>query len=133
MKGSCLCGSIKYEVSRLNSSIQHCACVSCRKSHSAAYNSAAAVRFEDFRWICGEEHLKGYESSPGKTRYFCSNCGSQLIAKKDGRDHLVLRVATLDEDPGVRPEMLIWKSQKAPWLKYEQSMPAYEEWEPGHN
>lgn len=42
------------------------------------------MRAENFTWISGEEKLSAYESSPGKKRYFCSNCGSQLLAIKEG-------------------------------------------------
>lgn len=76
--------------------------------------------------------LKGFESSPGKLRYFCSNCGSQLVATKKGSPRLVLRVASLDEDPLCRPERKIWVSHEVPWLEYGSHIAAYAEWEPGH-
>jgi ADP-ribosyl-[dinitrogen reductase] hydrolase len=127
-----LCKSIEYEVDRLASPIQHCACHTCRKAHAAAFNTAAAVKPEHFRWLKGEQLLKYYESSPGKKRYFCSNCGSQLIAKREGRDFWTLRVATLDDDPGVVPQMQIWGSHAAPWLYNGADVESYPEWEPGH-
>lgn len=132
MRGSCLCGQIEYEVSRLDSPIQHCSCHTCRKAHAAAFNTAAAVKHEHFRWIMGTEHLKSFESSPGKLRYFCGNCGSQLIAQREGRSSLVLRVATLDEDPKQTPQLHIWASHEVPWLQYGSQVVAYQEWEPGH-
>lgn len=36
---------------------------------------------EHFRWLKGEEKLSSFESSPGKSRYFCSGCGSHLTAE----------------------------------------------------
>lgn len=132
MKGSCLCGGIEYEVDQLDTPIQHCSCKTCRKAHSAAFNTAAGVLREHFRWVKGEDILKSFESSPGKLRYFCSNCGSQLIAAKVGNHRIVLRVATLDEDPSAQPEFQIWKSHEVPWLEYGEKIAAYPEWEPGH-
>lgn len=129
MKGSCLCGEIVYEAEKLASDIVHCACTTCRKSHSAAFNTAAAVDSHKFKWISGEHLLKFYKSSPGKYRYFCGNCGTQLIKKVDGRDQIVLRVATLDEDPGKIPKAIIWTTDSVPWLSYEQQIPKFEEWE----
>lgn len=130
MKGSCLCGSIAYEVDQLCTPIQHCSCKTCRKAHAAAFNTGAGVLREHFRWISGEERLSRYESSPGKHRYFCSNCGSQLVADKQGSPHLVLRVATLDQDPMVRPSVQIWKSHEVAWLDYGGHIPAYLEAKP---
>lgn len=115
MKGSCLCGSVVYEVDRLDSPIQHCSCRTCRKARSAAFNTAAGVLKDHFRWVEGEELLSSYESSPGKKRYFCSNCGSQLVAERQESSRLVLRVATLDEDPGVQPSFQIWKAHEVAW------------------
>lgn len=134
MKGSCLCGGIKYEADRLDTPIQHCSCKTCRKAHAAAFNTAAGVLREEFRWLEGEQFLGSYESSPGKIRYFCSNCGSQLIAAKRGNPRVVLRVATLDEDPHNQPQFQIWKSHEVPWLEYGADIVAYSEWEPdqGH-
>ena len=131
MRGSCLCGAVVYEVDQLAAPIQHCSCHTCRKAHAAAFNTAADVRREHFRWVFGVDKLSRYESSPGKQRYFCSNCGSQLVAEREGRDTVVLRVATLDDDPQVQPSQQIWKSHEVPWLAYGSHVPAYDEWEPG--
>jgi len=132
MRGSCLCKSIEYEVTQLDSPIEHCSCHTCRKAHAAAFNTAASVKHEHFRWLEGQEKLKSYESSPGKQRFFCSKCGTHLIAQRQGRDCVILRVATLDDDPGQVPEFQIWGSHEVPWLKYGLSVPAFPEWEPGH-
>jgi len=132
MKGSCLCGQVQYEVEELASPIQHCSCRTCRKAHAAAFNTVAAVRPGDFKWISGEALLKAFESSPGKRRYFCSNCGSHLIKKTAGGELFALRVATLDDDPKQVPKMHIWASHEVPWLHYGTDVDSYAEWEPGH-
>lgn len=66
------------------------------------------------RWLKGTERLRSYESSPGRSRYFCGNCGSQLMAQREGFDAVILRVATLDEDPGQTPQLQIWASDEVP-------------------
>ena len=129
MKGSCLCGEIEYETDQLDSAIVHCACNTCRKSQSAAFNTGATVNYDHFRWLKGRESLKSYESSPGKLRHFCSNCGSHLVAQRSDKQYYILRVATLDDDPGVKPMSLIWKSHEVPWLEYGAHIAAYEEWQ----
>jgi ADP-ribosyl-[dinitrogen reductase] hydrolase len=132
MRGSCLCGGIAYEITRLDSPIEHCSCRYCRKAHAAAFNTSAGVRREHFRWLRGAELLRTYESSPGKRRSFCGQCGTQLVAERDGLDLLMLRVATLDEDPGARPALHIFAADEVPWLAYGPEIAAYPEWEPGH-
>jgi hypothetical protein len=128
LHGSCACGAVTYQVAALATTIGHCHCVTCRKTHAAAFNSAAGVNPDDFQWLTGEDKLSGFESSPGKIRYFCSNCGSHLLAKRKGRPLWVLRVATLDDDPTVRPEHHIWTSHDVAWLRYD-NLPEYAEWQ----
>jgi len=130
IKGSCLCGEIKYQVKGVLSDITHCHCTTCRKAHGSAFSSVSAVDINDFSCISGREHLKSFESSPGKKRYFCSNCGSHIYAHKEEQEHFVLRLGTLDDDPMVRPVNHIWTSLKAPWyeIKKDCQLPQFEEW-----
>src|SRR5205085_1045368 len=86
------------------------------RTPDAAFNTSASVRREDFKWLKGEHALKAFESSPGKQRFFCSNCGTQVVAHRSGSELFVLRLATLDQDPGQTPQSHIWASHKVPWL-----------------
>jgi hypothetical protein len=130
MKGSCLCGAVAYEIDQLDSPISHCHCRTCRKSNAAAFVSTAGVKREHFRWVKGEDKLTAFESSPGKLRRFCSMCGSHLIAERTAQPHVIVRVATLDDDPAQRPAMHIWCSHNAAWLIDEENIPSYPEWPP---
>jgi ADP-ribosyl-[dinitrogen reductase] hydrolase len=129
-KGSCHCGAVKYEIDRLES-LGHCHCMTCRKTHSAAFNTAGRVKRENFRFLAGEERLKAYESSPGKDRFFCGDCGCHIVAAIRGADYVILRTASLDDDPGLRPQRRIWRSHDAPWLFEEEDIPSYPEFPPG--
>lgn len=131
MKGSCLCGGVAYEVSQLDTPISHCSCHTCRKAHAAAFNTAAGVKHTHFRWVREQALLKSFESSKGKYRYFCSNCGTHLIAQRAGQAILTLRVATLDDAPQQTPEFHIFKSHEVTWLHYGSEVPAYLEWQLG--
>ena len=113
--------------------IGHCHCGTCRKAHAAAYAPTAGVMREHFRWTAGEERLSAFESSPGKLRRFCSVCGTHLLAERPAQPHVILRVATLDDDPGGRPTMHIWTSHDAPWLTDGDDVPRYLEWQPGRS
>lgn len=130
MQGSCLCGAVKYEIDSIDAPIAHCHCQTCRKAHAAAFASTAGVMRGRFRWLQGQNMLSSYESSPGKLRHFCSVCGSHLMAERVGQAHVIVRVATLDEDPGVVPEARIWMSHHVPWLEYEGAA-AHPKWPPG--
>ena len=121
MNGSCLCGAVVFEAEPPAGGLRigFCSCPSCRKAHAAPFNAYAAVPRESFRWLRGADKVRAYPSSPGKTRQFCSVCGSQLISDYRGRDTVLLRVALLDEDPGARPVEHIFLGLKAPWCDWE--------------
>src|SRR5215470_6155622 len=132
LKGSCLCRAVQYEADGLDSPIRHCHCTVCRKSHAAAFNTSAGVARAKFRWISGEDKLTSYESSPGKFRRFCSVCGAHVVAEYPSRPVVIVRIATLDDDPGARPAEHIWVSHDVPWLTDGDQVHRHREWYPGH-
>lgn len=131
LRGSCLCGGVRYEVDGLDMPVVHCHCATCRKAHAAAFATTAGVDRDRFRWTAGEALLSGFESSPGKLRRFCSTCGTHLLAERRGQPHVILRVATLDDDPGAVPSAEIWTSHDVPWLAQAPGLPRYPGWQPG--
>ncbi|MGR0138707.1 GFA family protein [Pseudomonas sp. RSP] len=129
LNGSCFCKAVRYQVLRLDMPISRCHCDSCRKVHAAPFVSTAGVMREHFVWTQGQELLSSFESSPGKHRHFCSRCGSHLMAERGHQPHVIVRVATLDDDPGVRPTSQSWTAQAKPWLAYE-DVECWSEWKP---
>lgn len=130
IKGSCLCNKFQYEISGTPGDITHCHCTTCRKAHGAAFSSVSAVNINNFKSISGNDVLKSFESSPGKWRYFCANCGSHIYAHRETQEHYILRLGTLDDDPISRPVNHIWTSLKAPWYEIEKdgNLPKFSEW-----
>jgi hypothetical protein len=127
-QGSCLCGSVTYQITGKVGDIVHCHCETCRKAHGSAFSSVAAVNDTDFE-LSGREHLKSFESSKGKHRYFCSNCGTQIYAKRDNTPHIILRLGSLDDDPDAKEKNHIWVSQKASWFSIDSQLPQCSEFE----
>jgi hypothetical protein len=131
VRGSCLCGSIRYEVTGPLRGALNCHCSMCRKAHGAAFRSRAAVRRADFRFTQGESLLARYESSPGTHRCFCSRCGSPLVSFFDGNPNtLGLPLGALDDDPGVRPGCHVYVGSKAPWFEITDELPRFDELPP---
>src|SRR5262250_1868157 len=96
LTGSCLCGSVAYEVDAPAGPIVHCHCPTCRKAHGTAFSSVSNVPRENFRFVRGEELLIAFESSPGKFRKFCSRCGSHIVADRPAQPTVLLRLGCLD-------------------------------------
>jgi len=122
ISGSCLCGNVKYSISGKVGDIVHCHCKTCQKAHGTAFSSVASVNEADFK-VFGGEKLKSFESSLGKKRYFCTICGTQIYAKRDNSQHVILRLGSLDDDPKSNEKNHIWVSQKACWYSINGSLP----------
>ena len=126
VRGSCLCGRIRYAIEGPLGPALHCHCSMCRKAQGGAFRSRAAVARDAFRWLAGEELLTRYESSPGTFRCFCSVCGSPLASFFDSDPHVIgLPLGPLDDDPGVRPALHVHVASKAPWYEIADDLPQF--------
>ncbi len=110
--------------------IVHCHCPTCRKTHATAFSSVASVPLDALHIAVGKTLLKFFESSPGKKRYFCGECGSHIYAKRVDQEHYIFRLGTLDDDPKLKSARHIWVGQKAPWydIKADSELPQFEAW-----
>ena len=126
IQGSCLCGSVRYEVRGPLGPATHCHCSMCRKAHGAAFGSYARVQRSDFVLLSGADDIASYQSSPEVTRTFCRRCGSTLQFIRATRPNTFsLALGTLDDDPGVRPSMHIHIESKVPWLDINDGIPQH--------
>ena len=127
LKGSCLCGEVTYECGDLVAPIVNCHCQTCRKAHGSAFATPGRVVRSEFRWTSGEEKLRHFESSPGKVRHFCSECGSHVMAERVDQPVVLLRLGCLDSDPHAHPAMHIWTSDASVWHEIQDDLPQYEQ------
>src|SRR5262245_19023645 len=123
LEGGCLCGAVRYEAAELTGPIVHCHCPTCRKAHGSAFATTARTSRASFRWVQGGDLVRAFESSPGKRRHFCSRCGSHLVAEWESEPEVILRLGSLDGDPGARPVAHIWTELKAPWYDLDAKLP----------
>jgi hypothetical protein len=128
LRGSCLCGEVRYEISGKLTGALNCHCSMCRKAHGAAFRSRARVHAADFKWVKGEALITWFESSPGNHRGFCSQCGSPLLSRFDQSKSVYgLPLGALDDDPGVKPAVHIYVASKAPWYDIMDTLPQFAE------
>ena len=115
LRGSCLCGEVRFEIDGPLMRSSHCHCRQCQKAHGAPFRTRARVAAADFRFLAGEELVSFYESTTGTPRGLCEVCGAPVLVKFDEHSHSAqnepaavalygVALATLDDDPGVRPD-----------------------------
>jgi hypothetical protein len=127
IRGSCLCGSVCYEIDGPLGRVTHCHCSQCRKAHGAAFGTYADVRRADFKLVSGATDITSYRSSPEVQRTFCKRCGSILQFIRDTRpNHFSLAIGTLDDPPEARPSAHIFVGSKAAWFEITDGLPQFE-------
>ena len=113
--GSCLCGSIRYQVTGPVQNVTACHCSQCRKQSGHFWASSGAAD-EDFE-LLSEEGLKWYRASDSAIRGFCGVCGSVLFWKKNDEDRMSFSAGSLDTHPGVTLAKNIFTDDKGDYYE----------------
>ena len=116
LRGSCLCGAVRYEVTEPFSTVTYCHCASCKKLSGGAGTVNGRARSAAIRVLEGEELLRTYQPSEGTAKTFCSSCGSNLFGGGWPEAETVsVRLSALDTAVEQRPERHIFVRSVAPW------------------
>jgi hypothetical protein len=120
---------VKFEIDEFMPQVAHCHCSMCRKFHGAAYATFAGVNRSKFRWMQGEDALKGYTAENGTTRTFCRHCGSSLTFASPRASGEVMEIAlgAMDEDIPVKPNAHIFVASGTNWTVLSDDIPQYEQ------
>ena len=116
VQGSCLCGGVRFEVTRPFRRANHCHCSRCRKHSGSSGLTQGRVARDGFRLLAGAELIRVFRPDGGAVKAFCSVCGSSLFGGSwpDG-DEVSIRLGSLDGDPGIRPQYHSFVDSRAPW------------------
>lgn len=128
IRGSCLCGGVKFQVVPPFLRASHCHCDRCRKHSGTAVCTQARVRKEQFELLQGAELIRVYGKGEGAVKVFCQICGSSLFGGDwpDG-DQISIRMGAFDDDPGIRPQFHTYVDSRAPWDEITDALPQYSE------
>jgi len=127
VEGSCLCGSIKYEVELINDKIFNCHCQYCRKAHGADYATMALAKASTLTITDENNQLKEHLNDIGGYRAFCSNCGTRLMNyAPDKNMYFSVTLATIDSPVDVKPVAHTNIESKAKWCTPYDGIPSFE-------
>ena len=129
-RGSCLCGSVQYEISGEAKKFYHCHCKRCRKATGTGHASNLLVKPGSIMWLKGEESIKGYKV-PEAIRFtnrFCSVCGGRVPRYVKETDFIVIPAGSLDSDPTIRPQARIFWNSRASWSCSGDKLPVHSEY-----
>jgi hypothetical protein len=125
MKGSCLCGAVRFSVTGTPTAFDLCHCSRYRASSGSAFVAELVFKAAEFEWTSGGSLVKTYaapvrNTPPGYRRAFCTVCGAP-VPTVDG-DIIRIPAGTLVDDPNIRPQRHIFVDFKAPWFQITDSL-----------
>lgn len=131
VKGSCLCGGVRFEIGGELTPIQLCHATRCRKATGGAYAPEMLGLRAELRWLAGEDLVRHFEAPllrepPAYRRAFCATCGSPLPVEIPGTPFVNLNPGTLDDDPGTRPFRHAFVAERACWHEIADSLPQHD-------
>jgi hypothetical protein len=115
--GSCLCGGVRFELSRPAEAAGYCHCTRCQKRTGGGSSVQARIDGTTFSLVQGEELVRAW-SPPGGgfEKAFCVQCGSHLFSRNpDDPSQMSIRLGAFDGDPGVRPSWHTFVDYAPPW------------------
>lgn len=124
IKGGCLCGAVRFDISTLPTDAGYCHCRNCQISSGGPAIVWAEVAVKDITFT--KAQAKAYKSSETGRRNFCGECGSQLFFQDTSEpDYLYIHTGCLDEPSRVPPKMHIWTKSQVSWLNIHDDLPTY--------
>ena len=127
IEGGCLCGAIRYQITKPPLRASYCHCRTCQLAGGAPVVSWLMVPTDAFKLVAGEP--SEFHSSPVGTRQFCGSCGTQLTFQHAAvLDEIDITCASLDDPDAYPPQYSIWSSSRRSYLSnLDASLPIFEE------
>jgi len=128
IQGSCLCGSVNFQVDSEAKWVAHCHCTMCQRAHGAPFVTWVGVDDNKFKVIDDSNKLHWHESSQGAKRGFCSECGSTLFFYSNrwsGEMHITRANITSDFHP--KPSLHAFYNTHVDWLQIDDDLKKIDE------
>ncbi len=127
VRGSCMCGTVKYHVKEPFKVVHNCHCRRCRKARAAAHATNGFTSMDGVEFVEGEDNLVSYKVPEAEhfTQVFCKTCGSKMPRIDPGRQIAVIPFGGLDDDPGATAVDHIFVDFKAHWYEISDDLPVF--------
>lgn len=127
LKGSCMCGAVRFEATGTPLGVGHCHCESCRR-----HTGAPVVTYVGFRadqvTFSGQERCI-YASSPGVARAFCNTCGTSLtwegVTHASGDKIIEFHISSVENPERFLPEDHTRYGERIAWFDVSDTLPRY--------
>ena len=132
LRGSCLCGAVRYEAVGEVGRFLHCHCSRCRKATGTGHASNLFMQPGTLRCLSGEGNIRSFKLPEAQrfTNSFCAICGGRLPRQATGSDVVMIPAGSLDDEPPVRPQGRIFDSSRTLWSCAGHDVPVHAQYPP---
>ncbi len=119
IKGSCLCGNVRYSADAEPAFVGVCHCADCQRFTGSAFSTVIAVPAAALR-VTGVLKTFSKQGDSGKLihRRFCPECGSGIVDEADALPGMaMLNAGTLDDRSWIKPQSEIYCDSAQPWVR----------------
>jgi hypothetical protein len=132
LKGSCLCGAVRYEVTGEPKRFYHCHCSRCRKATGTGHATNLFLQPAALAWTAGAELVRSFKLPEALrfTNQFCGTCGGRVPRQPKDTDIVIVPAGSLDDPAPIEPQAHIFAESRADWSCAGEALPAYPEYAP---
>ena len=116
IRGSCLCGSVQFELDAEPARLTFCHCTTCKRISGGVGTANVGVPTEAIRIVNGADVVRTYQPGEGSAKTFCSLCGTNLFGSGwPHSERTSVRVPTIEGDFRPEPAAHVYVRSAAPW------------------
>jgi len=126
-QGSCLCGSVKYELGGEFQSFYLCYCRRCQKDTGSGHAANLFAKAATLVWLQGEDQVNTYQHpNTLHSKSFCLNCGSALPTVANSINCVVVPAGSLDSVVPIEATAKIYTASCADWCLDLSRVPSFD-------
>lgn len=126
LRGSCLCGAIRFECRSAPMYAGFCHCRNCQKAHAAPYAAVALMPPGSIALLAGEpkRHEMIADSGARTFREFCGQCGTHLFSGGERfPESKAVKIVALDDPAAISPVAHAWTEHRIEWACIDDGLP----------
>ena len=130
IRGSCLCGGVRFEIDKAVGPFEICHCQRCRKVSGSIGMPGVGVNTADFRFLAGRELVGAHDAAilyrpPAYHATFCKRCGSPVPEPQPAGDFMEIAAGLFDDDLGIHPDKHIYVEHVPDWDTIDDELPRF--------
>ena len=116
LRGSGLCGGVRFEVVGPIADLRYCHCTNCKKISGGVGTASGRVLTEHLTVLEGRDLIQTYLPDEGASKSFCGTCGTNLFGGGwPGSEQSSVRLSAVDEGLEQVPQAHVYVRSVAPW------------------